>query len=118
KKEKIVSKSIISIFNKLFRNISNISVDLNSNIIPSNYLTIFEMNIRELAKQIALFDFKQMSQLDIGCLQNFNNTKNHVVQDIFKRSLKLQNWVMTEILSWGDINKRSIALSNFIQLCQ
>lgn len=118
KQEKVVSRAIISIFSKLFRNITNIDDNLNTCSVSSKYLTFLEMNIRDLAKQLTLYDFNQMSRLDIGFLQNFSKTKNPMIQDIFNRTSKMQSWVMTEILSCNDINKRSMLLTNFIQLCQ
>jgi hypothetical protein len=81
-------------------------------------LTVLDIDLAELARQMTLIDYKMFREIVASTLQKGVEKKEEVpfIKAIRDRANLITKWVTSEIVSCSNLKKRSSLLTNFIIL--
>ncbi len=81
-------------------------------------LTVLDIDLAELARQMTLIDYKMFREIVPSTLQKGVEKKEEVpfIKAIKDRANLITKWVTSEIVSCSNLKKRSALLTNFIIL--
>lgn len=81
-------------------------------------LTVLDIDLAELARQMTLIDYKMFREIVPSTLQKGVEKKEEVsfIKVIRDRANLITKWVTSEIVSCSNLKKRSSLLTNFIIL--